>query len=161
MNNQKLLRQDLSTQTCHNNYFFVISFREKKEKKVSKKTLSYQSDFHWQSFVSSSTPLQLLKGFSFVGNRRMIVLVRTGRVSQTTSEARVRAPVRQTVTSSNVIDSKWWAGGDVKAGEFLQVFIVLWRRARKVVLLFPNSFICLPGKTKKKKSFIKFVKCSL
>lgn len=75
---------------------------------------SYQSDLHRQSFVSSSTAFQLLKGFALVGNRRMIVLVRAGRVPVATAEAGVGAPVGQAVASPKVINGEWWAGGDVK-----------------------------------------------
>lgn len=75
---------------------------------------SYQSDLYRQSFVRSSTTLQLLQGFALVRNRRIIVLVRAGRVPVATAETGVGAPVGQAVASPKVIDGERWAGGNVK-----------------------------------------------
>ena len=86
---------------------------------------SYQSDFHRQSFVSSSTAFQLLQGFALVGNRWVIVLVRAGWIPMATAEAGVRAPVGQAVSSTKVIDGEGWAGGDVKVCKLSQILIVL------------------------------------
>lgn len=86
---------------------------------------SYQSYFHGQSFVSSSTAFQLLQGFAFVGNRGVIVLVRAGRVPMATAEAGVGAPVGQAVSSTKVIDGEGWAGGDVKICKLSQILVVL------------------------------------
>lgn len=73
---------------------------------------SYQADFHRQSFVGGSTALQLLQGFALVRNRRVIVLVKAGRVAVAVAaaEAGVGAPVGQAVASPKVIDVERLAG---------------------------------------------------
>lgn len=102
---------------------------EKREEKIESNNHSYQSDLHGQSFVSSSTTLQLLQGFALVGNRRMIVLVLAGRVTVATAEAGVGAPVGQAVASPKVIDGeRWraeWAVVVVKVRKLSQVVVVL------------------------------------
>ena len=86
---------------------------------------SYQSDLYGQSFVRSSAALQLLQGSALVGNRRITVLVRAGRVPVASAEAGVGAPVGQAVASPKVIHGEGWASGNVKVWKLSQVVVVL------------------------------------
>lgn len=98
---------------------------EREENMMNSRNCSYQSDFYGQSFVCGGSALQLLQGFSLVGNRRITVLVGAGRVPVASAEAGVGAPVGQTVATSEIIDGEWWAGGNVKVCKLSQVVVVL------------------------------------
>lgn len=78
-----------------------------------------------------------------MGNSRVIVLVLARLDPMAAAEAGVGAPVGQTVASSKVTDGERRAGRDVKVWKLSQVVVVLRQRIRKVLLLLPDTFICL------------------
>lgn len=106
---------------------------------------SYQADLHRQGFFCDCSAFQLLQGFALVGNSRVIVLVLARLDPMAAAEAGVGAPVGQTVAPSEVTDGERRAGGDVEVWKLSQVVVVLRQRIGKVLLLLPDTFICLSG----------------